>query len=249
LQQYLDGKWFSENIKFNQGPLLERYYLWCDGQRIAGDPEHTQGDPAEGQKNGRKQYDFLSEGDSPSWLYLVDFGLGSIDNPSFGGLGGRFKKSDSNPGLWKDGGNVADSDPFTGRVESSYPQARWIKILQNDFAARAEWCVNDYSRSNHAPVVKINGKSRISAKPDETVKLRGAASDPDGNKVKFSWWQYREAGTCNKEIRINGASNEAASFIVPRDAKKGETIHILLEVSDYGSPELTRFRRVVVTVE
>lgn len=249
LQKYLDGNWFAENIKFNHGPLLETYYLWGDGQKVPGDPEQTQGDPDEAQKHGRKQYDFLSEGDSPAWLFLVDFGLGSSENPSFGGPGGRFKKSDSNHGLWKDGTNVADSDLYTGRVELLYPQARWIRDLQNDFASRAKWCVNDYNRSNHPPVVKLDGKRNISAKPGETVKLKGVAYDPDGNKVKFHWWQYREAGTCNKDIQITGAWNKDSSFIVPRDAKKGETIHIILEVSDDGSPVLTRYQRAVVTVD
>ena len=36
LQPYMRGKWMAENIKFNHGPLLSGYFLWGDGQHIAG---------------------------------------------------------------------------------------------------------------------------------------------------------------------------------------------------------------------
>lgn len=248
LQEYLNGKWFSENIKFNHGPLLEKYFLWGDMQKVPGDPEHTQGDLKETEKQGRKRYDFLSEGDSPAWFFLLNFGLEGIDDPSFGGLGGRFVKSASNPNLWTDGESVADSDPYTRKKESFYPQSRWIKTLQNDFAARAGWCVNDYKKSNHAPVVRIIGKSSISAKPGEKVNLRGAASDPDGHHLKYYWWQYREAGSCTQHVSISGAESKNSSLVIPKEAKKGETIHVILEVTDDGTPDLTRYKRVVITV-
>jgi hypothetical protein len=43
-------------------------------------------------------------------------------------------------------------------------------------------------------------------------------------------------------------NNNIASVIVPPDAVKGQTIHLILEVSDDGTPELTRYRRVIITV-
>ena len=39
-----------------------------------------------------------------------------------------------------------------------------------------------------------------------------------------------------------------SGFVVPADAKLGQTIHAILEVTDNGTPSLTRFARVVVTV-
>ena len=44
-------------------------------------------------------------------------------------------------------------------------------------------------------------------------------------------------------------AEQDASFTVPEDAGKGETIHIICEVTDAGTPPLTRYQRVVVTVE
>jgi len=248
LRIYMNGKWFSENIKFNHGPLLEKYFLWGDGQKIEGDPDHTHGDLQEAEKQGRMQYDFISEGDSPAYLYLLDFGLRSMENPSYGGLGGRFVQSETDPGRWEDGRNVADFNPFTGKPESSYPQVRWIKTLQNDFAVRANWCVKEYSEVNHAPVVRLKCPADMTVKPGDIIKLKGTAIDHDGDLLSYSWWQYEEAGTCNESVIIENSEKKSASLVIPADAKPDETIHIILEVTDDGIPNLTRYKRVLITV-
>ena len=72
--------------------------------------------------------------------------------------------------------------------------------------------------------------------------------DPDGDAVTFKWWQYYEADTYAGQIAIDGADTRDASFVVPADAKPGDTIHVILEVKDAGTPALTRYQRVVVTV-
>lgn len=171
LKAWLNGPWLAENIKFNHGTLLEAYYLMGDGQKIVGDPEHTQGDTVEYVRRGGLRYDFISEGDSPAWFFLLDFGLRSMENPSFGGLGGRFVQSATIPTRWEDGRNVADMSPYTGKPESSYPMVRWIDDLQNDFAARADWCVNDFQNANHAPVVKPRMHSIFLLGPTRKLNL------------------------------------------------------------------------------
>jgi hypothetical protein len=40
----------------------------------------------------------------------------------------------------------------------------------------------------------------------------------------------------------------ATSFPVPADATLGSTIHLILEVTDNGTPALTRYQRVIVSV-
>jgi len=248
LKIFMDGTWHKENIKFNHGPLLEKYYTWGDGQQIEGDPEHTQGNPEEYAQRGRNQYDFISEGDSPSYFYLLNWGLRSQENPSWGGLGGRFVQSEDNPNRWEDGQDVTDFNPYTGEFTTSYPQVRWIEPLQNDFAARADWCVMDYTEANHAPVVSLAHSADLEAKPGKTVKLKGSAKDPDGDQLQFNWWQYEEAGTYNGEIEISNADKQEASLTVPENANVGDTIHIILAVRDNGSPSLIRYRRVIVRV-
>ncbi len=39
------------------------------------------------------------------------------------------------------------------------------------------------------------------------------------------------------------------TFQVPTDATTGQTIHALIQVTDNGSPALTSFQRVIVTVK
>jgi len=249
LKQYMEGEWFAGNIKFDHGPLLENYYLWGDGQQIAGDPEHTHGDPVVAEERNRKQYDFISEGDSPAYFHLLDFGLRSLDDPAYGGLGGRFRLSDSIPGRWEDGRDLGDLNPETGEIDPSYPQVRWIEVLQNDFAARADWCIMDYDDANHAPAVSLETPADVEARPGEEVKLVASASDPDGDVLNFNWWQYLEAGSFKEYLEIEGSNSAHASVKVPEEAIRGQSIHLILEVRDSGSPSLTRFARVIIRIE
>ncbi|MDO9375905.1 MAG: DUF1593 domain-containing protein [Ferruginibacter sp.] len=248
LQRTLRGPWFSENIKFNHGPLLASYYLWGDGTAIENDPEHTHGDIREAKKFGLGQYDFISEGDSPAFFYLVDVGLRNMEDASYGGWGGRMVQAAANPNRWEDGKHVTDYNPFTKKLDAAYPQTRWITALQNDFAARADWCVNGYEKANHAPVVKLVGANNIAASVGTRVKLKSTVKDPDGDNLHYKWWQYEEVDSYAGKIQLTGMNQAAASFKVPKDAKKGDTIHVILEVSDSGTPSLTRYQRVVVSV-
>ena len=93
----------------------------------------------------------------------------------------------------------------------------------------------------------LNHSDRLEAKPGTKITLSSTATDPDGNSLSYSWWQYREAGSYKGEVQIAGNDKNEASLIVPADAVKGQTIHIILEVKDNGAPVLTRFRRVVIT--
>ena len=248
LKPFMQGPWFKENILFNHGPLMATYYTWGDGRQIEGDWDHTQGSMEQVKARNMNQYDFISEGDSPAYFYLMDFGLRAIEDPSYGGLGGRFVQSTTNPRRWEDGKNVTDLNPETGEEDSSYPQVRWIEVLQNDFAARADWCVAEYKNANHAPVVGLNKGGLIVAKPGDEISLEGIATDPDGNDLQYEWWQYVEAGTFKEVIEIQDAKTQDAKIIIPQNAKSGNTIHFILEVKDNGSPVLSRFGRIIVKI-
>lgn len=248
LKPFMQGPWFADHIIFNHGKLLETYYTWGDGRQIAGDWDHTQGQMEQVKARGMNQYDFISEGDSPAYFYLMDFGLRAMEDPSYGGLGGRFVQSATNPRRWEDGKNITDLNPETGKEDSSYPQVRWIEVLQNDFAARADWCVSDYENANHAPVVELINEKDLKATAGETINLKGAVNDPDGDEVSFKWWQYIEAGSYGSDIEIENADAVNATVLVSEDAVAGETIHIILEVKDKGVPSLSRFKRVIITV-
>ncbi|MEZ5073066.1 MAG: hypothetical protein R2751_19505 [Bacteroidales bacterium] len=103
-------------------------------------------------------------GDSPSYLYLVDWGLRSTEDPSYGGIRGRFKASEGDDRYWIDGQDVTGLNPETGR-RILYPQVRWFEVIQNDFAARADWCVMSPDEANHAPVVRLESDADLQATP------------------------------------------------------------------------------------
>lgn len=249
LREYLDGDWFAENIKFNHGPLMAGYLSWGDNHKDWGDPDDNRRTPEQAQQSGRQIHDFISEGDSPAYFFLLDVGLRSTEDPSYGGWGGRFVKSSTNEYRWEDGREVTDFNPYTNSSDdTAYPQTRWVDVLQNDLAARADWCVMDYENANHAPVVTLESPADLTAKPGDMVQLEGSAADPDGDELTYSWWQYPEAGTYAGTVDIRNASRQQASFNIPEDATAGETFHIILEVTDSGVPSLTRYQRVIVNI-
>ncbi|TFH21683.1 MAG: DUF1593 domain-containing protein [Bacteroidia bacterium] len=72
--------------------------------------------------------------------------------------------------------------------------------------------------------------------------------DPDGNKMRFEWWQYQEAGSCDQMVKVDHAQGKKVSFVAPI-VNQECTIHIVLEVSDSDSPALFSFQRMIITVE
>jgi hypothetical protein len=184
---------------------------------------------------------FRSEGDSPSFMYEIEVGLRSLENPGYGGWGGRFVPE--KPGKT----NVWTNAPDDG--DMGKPIWRWAEAFQNDWAARADWCVKPYREANHAPIVNLAVPENADAIAGATVKLSVAgSSDPDGDKLEYNWWQYKDAGTYKGEAEIRDGDRATAYARIPGDAKPGDTLHFIAEVTDSGKPPLTRYARVIVTV-
>jgi hypothetical protein len=88
----------------------------------------------------------------------------------------------------------------------------------------------------------------LKARPGEKVKLTAAGStDPDGDRLLFHWFVYREAGTYAGDMLLSDATTETSTLAVPANAV-GKTVHVVLEVTDGGEPALTRYRRAVIHV-
>lgn len=212
---FFERPWLEGNITMNHGSLAGAYE----------------------SLNGA----FRSEGDSPSFMYEIGVGLRSLENPSYGGWGGRFVQE--KPGVtnvWKD----TDDDG-----DLSKPIWRWAEAFQNDWASRAEWSIKPYNQANHAPVVNVETPLDVSAVPGSSVRLSVAGStDPDGDKLSYNWWQYRSAGTYKGDVVIHDEDKPLAVAEIPSDAKPGDTIHMIAEVTDNGKPPLTRYARIIITV-
>lgn len=252
----LSGDWYTKHILRDRGPLLDRYYTYGDGRPVEGDEEAQYFTMEETRRRGHEQFDFIGEWDSPAWLHAFDYRIGirSIgDPPSFGGLGGRFVQSATNPSVWADEWTdietVTDFNPYTEKQDPWYPQTRWIAVLQNDFAARADWLVKSYEDANHAPAVELNHPATLQARAGQEVQLSATASDPDGDAIEYHWWHYVEAGTLDEELAIEAPHNSSASLIVPANAEPGDTIHILVQATDNGYIPMSGFRRVVINIK
>ncbi len=208
---------------------------------------------------------FLMEGDTPTFLYLIDNGLGSPEHPDWGSWGGRYEFYTPRYRKWL---QEPETRPFWSDAEDEVPGAdgewhqsnkatiwRWRSAYQNDFSARMDWTIKPYAEANHPPLVKLAHPAELEARSGERVNLSAeGSSDPDGNALSYQWFYYGEPGTLalsngrtGAPLTIDGASQVKAWFTAPKVAKP-ETMHIVLAVTDRGAPPLTRYRRVIVTV-
>ncbi len=112
------------------------------------------------------------------------------------------------------------------------------------------WSVTPtYAGANHEPRVAIAGGARIAARPGETVRLQGVASDPDGNAVRVRWWRWKDVDSYPGEVTLENPTALATTVRIPAAAAAaGQTIQLVLEGTDDGRPALTRYQRVVVSV-
>ena len=127
---------------------------------------------------------------------------------------------------------------------------RWRKAFQNDFAARMDWTTKAYEEANHPPVPALGHDTQLTVKSGGTFELSAEGStDPDGDSLSYLWFHYPEAGSWKTPIPIGGAENTYRVHIKAPEVTKIETAHFILAVTDKGTPPLTRYRRVVVTIE
>jgi hypothetical protein len=132
---------------------------------------------------------------------------------------------------------------------------RWAPHFQNDYQARMDWCIKDFEEANHPPSPVLNGDEslrplEIKARPGQKVSLdaTGSSDIDQDDQLSYAWNYYPEAGTYSGELKINDSDNSIASLHVPEDAA-GTYLHILLVLTDNGSPALTRYRRLVINCE
>jgi len=244
------NEWLDENIR-SKGPLGKKY----------------------------PKFMFIMEGDTPSFLGLIDNGLNAYRRPDWGGWGGRYiyRQPFGEPhSIWTQGGDQfkrvdsRDTVPGAdGKVHTSDQATiwRWREAFQNDFAARMAWTVADFKHANHNPVAIVNGKGdtkpiEMDVRVGQSITLdAGQSSDPDGQPIHYHWFHYAEAGLADGNlaaVTLTGADTAQVTvqadatcrpFWLPMIPCKGDGVaHIILAVTDEGSPRLTSYRRVILHV-
>ncbi len=241
--------WFADNIQQDHGPLGAAY------------PDVAWG----------------VEGDTPAFLSLIPNGLNVPERPDWGGWGGRYERY--LPEFSKDweGGSIVTAipetrpfwtnadDTYIPYVFSEYKRSfkpgektftgnqvtlwRWRDDFQNDFAARMDWCVSSYEEANHAPVIVLNHPEEITVKSGAGFSLGAFNSyDPDGDSYHFLWTHYQEAGSYNEQLNFVPPNQHMAHMTAPV-VEQTETLHIILKMTDKGTPRMSSYKRIIVTVE
>lgn len=240
----VSNEWLAKNIQQGHGPLGASY------------PDVAYG----------------MEGDTPSFLNLISNGLSNPEYPNYGGWGGRYEFylpefRDSNTGRFKRENWPKDepesrpiwtnaNDSISSAVENqiySSNQAtiwRWRDAYQNDFAARMDWCIKSYREANHPPVARLAHPETFTVRSGEQFHLNADGSqDPDGDSMSYLWFQYKEAGTYKGSISFRPYSANLYNLpVMAPVVDTPQTIHFILQLTDKGTPALTRYKRVIVTV-
>ncbi len=235
----VDNPWLDRHVR-RKGPLGKEY-------------PHTE---------------YLMEGDTPSFLGLINNGLNTPEQPDWGGWGGRYEfytprmerhllEAETRP-FWSTARDEVLGTDGQWHTTNHATIWRWREAFQNDFAARMDWTEKSFEEANHPPIVKLGHKRELQAKPGEKVKLIAKnCSDPDKDKLSYNWFYYQEAGSFTRasarsgqSVMVNDFDQPEAWFTVPttRVLRNG-TMHFILAVTDHGEPRLTRYQRVIVKVE
>jgi hypothetical protein len=239
----VSNEWLAKNIQQGHGPLGAAY------------PDVAYG----------------MEGDSPSFLSLISNGLNDPEHPNYGGWGGRYEfytpelshapdrfarpnwpvtLQETRP-LWAN----AEDSVYVAADKKGYKSIqatiwRWREEYQNDFAARIAWTTKSYAECNHPPVPKLAHADHFTVKSGQEFHLNAKGTyDPDGDSMSYRWMQYPEAGTYKGLVSFAPYSSNLYDLPVTAPVVTSpQTIHFILKVTDKGTPALTRYKRVIVTV-
>jgi hypothetical protein len=271
---YYTAVWMKKNIS-DRGPLGAIYRVWGDGKQMVKDDKldffGLTGYTAEQLKKMgyivwmpiQEKGSWLGEGDTGTFMDMPGNGLNAYEANSPGGWGGRMLGKQETTNFSFVVPDSASKDTSAKGMASSiatlskqmnksaqglaYPD--FFPAAELDFAARMKWAVTPkYSGANHPPAVKIEGPQTLVASPGDKIHVNAAVSDPDGNTVSIKWWQF-VTGTDIKAVTIANSTSTQVEVFIPKDAVPGQTVYVILEATDNGTPPITRYQRVNIMIK
>lgn len=259
----LRADFMKREVLCGKSALMAGYCTWLDGHQYEGeDPQSqfgTNAAIAEGlARAGRTRPqpgDFLSEGDSPTFFILLDWGFRTLEDLACGGIAGRYHKVEGQVNskgepldLWDVSKDVyTDKNGRPHLTESMWP---YVADIQRDLAARTAWAAADrFEKGEHAPSLTIREGLDLTARPGQTVRLHGEASSPDKVAVHVSFRVYADASAAWAGRMPLYAQGDEVAFTIPAAAAAGEKVHILAKAQAAGHHRLVHYQQVIVTVQ
>lgn len=259
---YYSAAWMQQHIS-SKGAFGRLLRVWGDGkQMVKGDKFDYFGESGKTaddlKKEGyivwtppRAKGEFLAEGDTGTFLSLLD-----------NGLEGWRQQNRRNPAVYQTAGTTnivpfgAPPPAAPGTPAASAPAApvqrppsRFLGPLMHDLAERMTWALTPrFDDANHYPTVTLKAAT-LTGTPGDVVSLSVTTSDPDGDAVSVTWWRFENNGTYGGTVTLDATAGLSTSLRIPTDAKPGDTIHIIAEATDAGTLSLTRYARAVITVK
>ena len=263
----LKADFMKREILNGKSALAQGYCTWLDGKVYEGEGPAGQfgsnpniADEWFGAKMGLPRpvpYDFLSEGDSPTFFLLFPcWGFRTLENFAWGGIAGRYHKVENQFNSKGEALNVWDvsMDAYTDRdgniseLESMWP---YVCDIQRDFAARVAWCAaGKYEDAEHAPKLSVREGTDITAAPGEKVVIHPLAEAADQDaKVMVFCRIYPEVSAPGSVFVSVSSCGDCAEFTVPKNAESGDEFHLIVKAQADGHFRLVRYQQVIVKVK
>lgn len=205
--------------------------------------------------------EYTMEGDTPSFLYLVQNGLGHPEHPHWGGWGGRYGYHHPGSRHYHDVvdqvvGAAGAAGATTNYTTSQASIWRWRDHFQNDFAARMGWTLTPaFARASHPPVPVVNGTQgpqflNLTVRPGDSFVLdAGRSYDPDHpdtlDHLAFRWYQYAEPTAYATNARTIPRVTLGALLSSPPTSSSNST---LSSIDDAGFQDVVLGTEVRVTI-
>ena len=195
---------------------------------------------------------YITEGDTPSFLWLVRNGLNNPEHIEYGSWGGRYEKRIPTRSEF----HTKEIYPiYTNSYDLVYgkdqklhysPQAsiwRWREHFQNDFLMRLTWSTTDnYSDCDHIQEYD-DSEVIINAKINEENEISLSLIEDASYEYAYKFYQYQLS---DKESEISIKSNKNKALI--KISKKG-IYHVICEFSRKKNFKITRYKRFIIIVK
>ena len=175
----------------------------------------------------------MKEGDTPSFLFLLDNGLNVPEHPEYGGWGGRFVRH----GI----AQYQDSCDQCGDEMGPWVSvSRWRADFQADFKARLALGAGIIDRLDD-PDIAVDGDVSIPAGKSGEFALR------HGDNADVSSFVYPEAGTFRGNVLLDTSVPKKCKVYIPSAHYTG-TLHLITRAHSHGVYGIARYVRTILNI-